>query len=138
MRTLKTGAVMMAILLAMTGLAPAARGGNFCDDINDVADGWAAIADALEVDAGEDVGDLDVKSLERDVNALLPGTDALGKALVDVGNRDEEDMGADLLDLIDDLHDVDGDDMAAYLVDVIDDLVGTLDDIVDYCDQVNE
>jgi hypothetical protein len=122
------------VLMVATGLAPVVAA-DICNDINDLSNGWNAIANALEQNADEDVGDLDVAALERDVNALLGPTERLGEALVDLGNRDEEDLGNDLLDVVDDLVDVDGNDLAAYLVDVIDDLVTTLDDVVDYCDQ---
>ena len=109
-----------------------------CDDIDDLAESWAVIADALEETAGEDVGDLDVPRLERDVNRLLAPTEALAQALIDLGNIDEEEMGGTLLGLVDNLADVTGDDMAAYLVDRIDDLTIALDDVIDYCDQVVE
>ena len=134
MRTLN-----FALLLCLLGLVPAvSANADICDDIDDLSNAWASIADALEETADEDVGDLDVRRLERDVNALLPGTEALGEYRADEGSRDEQDIGNDLLDLIDDLYDVDGDDLAAYLVDRIDDLVDCLDFTVDYCDAVNE
>lgn len=120
------------LLLAAPALA------DFCNDINDVSNAWAAIADALEEDAGEDVGDLDVDRLVRDVDELLPATEILGEALIDLGNAEEEELGDFLLDTTDDLRDVEDDDLAAYLVDRIDDIVDALDDIVDYCDDVNE
>ncbi len=106
-----------------------------CDDINEVSNGWNAIANALEENAGDDLEDLDVESLVDDVNVLLEATELLGEALVEIGNEDEEELGGDLLDVIDDLYEVEGDDMAAYLVDIIDDIVDALDAIVDYCDE---
>ena len=124
--------VATCLLLAL----PAAA--DFCDDIDDVTSAWAEIADALEETAGEDVGDLDLPRLERDVNRLLPATESLGEALVDLGDADEEELGDLLLDTTDDLRDVDGDDFSAYLVDRIDDIVDTLDEIVDYCDLVSD
>ncbi len=103
-----------------------------CEDINEVSNGWNAIANALEENAEDDLEDLDVESLVDDVNVLLEATELLGEALVEIGNEDEEELGGDLLDVIDDLYEVEGDDMAAYLVDIIDDIV---DAIVDYCDE---
>ena len=115
-------------------LAPAMVSADICSDINDLSNGWNAIANALEQTADEGVGDLDVAALERDVNTLLDPTETLGSALVELGDRNEEDLGNDLLDMVDDLVDVEGDDLAAYLVDVIDDMVDSLDNVVDYCD----
>ncbi len=106
-----------------------------CEDINDVSNGWNAIANALEENAEDDLEDLDVERLVADVNELLEATELLGEALVDIGNEDEEELGGDLLDVIDDLYDVEEDDMAAYLVDIIDDIVDALDAIVDYCEE---
>ncbi|HEX9732833.1 MAG TPA: hypothetical protein VGG06_12710 [Thermoanaerobaculia bacterium] len=128
----------LPLVLVLVILLPATAGAELCDDIDAVADGWAAVADALEETAGEDVGDLDLPRLERDVNILLDPTEKLGNALVEFGNADEEALGNDLLDMVDEIHDIDGDDLAAYLVDRIDDLVDTLDDVVAYCDEVNE
>lgn len=129
-------AILSSLLLFAWAPSPASA--DLCDTINDLADDWADVADALEETAGEDVGDLDVPRLERDVNALLKPTEDLGDALIDLGNADEEELGEDLLDMTDELYDVDGDDLAAYLVDRIDDIVDTIDDVVDYCDVVNE
>lgn len=126
------------LALLLWTLAPATAAADFCDDIDTIADGWAAVADALEETAGEDVANLDLPRLERDVNTLLDPTHKLGAALVEVGNPDEEELGNALLDMVDELHDVTGDDMAAYLVDRIDDLVDTLDEVVAYCDEVSE
>lgn len=125
------------ILTAVLG-APVVAHADVCNNINDLANDWTEVANLLEETAGEDVGDLDVPRLERDVNALLEPTEVLGNALVDLGNPDEEEMGNALLGYVDDLYDVDGDDMAAYLVDRIDDIVDVMDEIVDYCDEVNE
>ena len=118
--------------------APSPASADLCDTINDLANDWNEVANLLEQDAGEDVGDLDVRRLERDVDTLLKPTEDLGDALIDLGNADEEELGEDLLDMTDELYDVDGDDMAAYLVDRIDDIVDTIDEVVDYCDVVNE
>ena len=107
---------------------------NICDDIDDIANAWNDVANALEETAGEDVGDLDVLRLEKDVNELLEPSVVLGEALVELGNDDEVEMGELLLDVLDELHDVDGDDLAAYMVDRIDDIVDVMDFIVDYCD----
>ena len=120
------------LLLAGPALA------DVCDNIDDLADGWAAIADALEADAGEEIEDLDVDRLERDVETLLPWTEGLGEDLADFGNLQEEEMGEDLLDVVDELREVEIDDYAAYLVDRIDDIVDCMDHIVDYCDRVND
>jgi len=129
---------VLPLALLLWIVVPAKAGADLCDDINTVADGWAAVADALEETAGHDVGDLDVPRLEREVNSLLDPTQKLGNALVELGDADEEELGHALLDMVDELHDVTGDDMAAYLVDRIDDLVDTLDDVVAYCDEASE
>lgn len=129
---------LAALPLTLILLAPAVAGADICDDIDTVADGWAAVADTLEETAGEDVGDLDVPRLEHDVNALLDPTHTLGAALVEQGNEDEQELGHAILDMVAELHDVTGDDLAAYLVDRIDDIVDTLDEVVAYCDDVNE
>ncbi len=126
----------LVVLAAFCLFLPAAAEAQICDDINTISNGWNAVANALEETAGEDIGDLDVERLENDVNTLLDPTQFLGEALADEGNEDEQVMGEDLLYVIEDLYDVGGEDLAAHLVDVIDDLVGTLDDIVDYCDAV--
>lgn len=126
------------LVLALLALTPAAVHADICDDINDIAEGWNAIANALEETAGEDLEDLDLDRLRRDVNDLLPGTQTLGEYLVDEGNAGEQDLGNDLLDAIDELFDVETDDYAAYLVDRIDDVVDSLDATVDYCDVVTE
>ncbi len=107
---------------------------NICDDIDDIANAWNDVANALEETAGEDVGDLDVPRLEKDVNALLEPSVILGEALIELGNEDEVAMGELLLDVLENLVDVDGDDLAAYMVDRIDDVVDVMDFIVDYCD----
>lgn len=125
------------LLLVLLVLAPAAHA-DICDDINTIADGWNAIANALEETADEGIEDLDLDRLRNDVNDLLPGTETLGQYLVDEGNAREQDLGNDLLDVIEDLYDVETDDYAAYLVDRIDDVVDTLDATVDYCDAVVE
>ena len=122
------------LLLALLLLAPVTAHADACDDLNDVANGWNAIANALEVDADEGIEDLNMGRLRRDVDELLPGTERFGEYLVDEGNADEQDLGNDLLDAIEDLYDVDTDDYASYLVDRIDDIVDILDDTVDYCD----
>ena len=64
-----------------------------CDDINEVSDGWNAIANALEENAEDDLEDLDVESLVDDVKVLLEATELLGEALVEIGNEDEETLG---------------------------------------------
>ena len=107
---------------------------DICDDIDEIANAWNDVANALEETAGEDVGDLDVPRLEKDVNELLEPSVLLGEALVELGNDDEVEMGEVLLDVLDELYDVDADDYAAYLVDRIDDIVDVMDFIVDYCD----
>ena len=121
-------------LLALLLLATPAAHADICEDVNDLANAWNAVANALEQDASEDVGDLDVERLENDVNALLDPTQTLGEALIDMGNDTEAEIGNDLLEIVEDMLDVAGDDLASYLVDVIDDLVDTLDGAVDYCD----
>ena len=125
------------VILCLALLAPAA-GAELCDDISTIADGWNAVANALEETSGEDVGDLDVERLESDVNTLLDPTQTMGEALVEVGNADEVEMGNELLEVVAELHQVDGNDLAVYMVDVIDALVDTMDDIVAYCDAVNQ
>ena len=134
-KLLQTPALVMTLLCLLVA-APAVA--DVCNRINTLANDWNDVGNALEEDAGEDVGDLDVKRLERDVDALLGPTEDLGDDLIDLGNSDEVEMGEILLDFTDDLVDVDGDDMAAYLVDRIDDIVDALDDVVDYCDSVTE
>ena len=111
---------------------------DICDDIDDIANAWNDVANALEETAGEEVGDLDVPRLEKDVNALLKPSVLLGEALIELGNEDEVEMGELLLDAIDELYDVDGDDFAAYMVDRIDDIVDVMDFVVDYCDAQDE
>ena len=111
---------------------------NICDTIDDVANAWNDVANALEETADEEVGDLDVPRLEKDVNELLEPSVLLGEALIELGNDDEVEMGELLLDVLDELHDVDGDDFAAYLVDRIDDIVDVMDFIVDYCDDAEK
>ena len=131
--------LIFCLLLSLFGLGSGAQAqGHICDDIDDLADDWADIADALEETAGEDVGDLDLDRLERDVNALVPDTESLGEYLIDEGTRKERRIGNDILDLLDGITDVDGYDLAAYMVDRIDDLVDCLDFTVDYCDAINE
>lgn len=131
--------IMLVTVVSILCLAPAVQADpRVCDTINDLADGWAVIADALELDADEEVEDLDVARLEKDVNELLPATEDLGDILLDLGNRDEEEMGDELLDVVEDLYDVQEEDYAAYVVDRIDDIVDSMDEIVDYCDEVNE
>ncbi len=127
----------LTLLLALFVLAPAAHA-DFCDDINDIADGWSAIADALEDNADEGLEDLDLDRLRRDVNTLLPGTESFGEYLVEEGNAREQQLGNDLLDSIEDVYDVDTDDYASYMVDRIDDIVDNLDDTVDFCDAVSD
>ena len=129
--------LLLALFLwtpAPTHAAPCDQPQNICDDIDDVADAWNDVANALEETASEEVGDLDVERLEKDVNALLEPSELLGNALVELGNDDEVEMGELLLDTLDELYDVDADDYAAYLVDRIDDIVDVMDFIVDYCD----
>ena len=75
-----------------------------------------------------------MERLEEDVNELLEPTRLLEEALVEAGDGDEQDLGEELLDLIDEVVEIDGDELAAYLVDVIDDTVDSMDDVVDYCD----
>lgn len=128
----------LPLALVLTFLAPVAASADICDDIDTVSNGWAAVADALEETAGEDLGDLDVPRLEKDVNTLLDPTQTLGAALVELGNEDEEALGGELLAVVEELHDVTGEDLAAYLVDRIDDIVATLDDVVAYCDEGDE
>lgn len=129
---------LTTLTLTLLLLAPVAALADVCNDINDVANGWNAIANALE-DSGDDgLEDLDLDLLRRDVDALLPGTEKLGEVLIDEGNADEQELGNDLLDSIDDLYDVETDDYASYLVDRIDGVVDVLDATVDYCDVVNE
>ena len=129
---------IVGLALLLCWMPASAAMADICNDVNDLANSWNHIANLLEEDAGEDVGDLDVERLERDINNLLGPTEAFGQALIDEGNADEEDLGNDLLDTTDDLRDVDGYDETAYLVDRIDDIVNTLDEVVDYCDYVNE
>ena len=107
---------------------------DICDDIDDIANDWNDVANALEETADEEVGDLDVPRLEKDVNALLEPSSLLADALIELGNEDEVAMGELLNEVLDELYEVDGDDFAAYLVDRIDDIVDVMDFIVDYCD----
>lgn len=130
--------IRQIFLVALLVLAPAAAHADVCDDINDIANGWNAIADALEQNADDGLDDLDLNRLRRDVDELLPGTESFGEYLVDEGNAAEQDLGDDLLDTIEDLYDVDTDDYASYMVDRIDDIVDVLDDTVDFCDAVVE
>ncbi|MEM7582979.1 MAG: hypothetical protein AAF560_06340 [Acidobacteriota bacterium] len=131
---MRTPITLLAILcLLPVGAAQA----DVCDNIDDLATGWASIADALEQDADAEIADLDLDKLERDVDTLMPWTEGLGEDLADFGNRREEKMGEDLLDFIDALYDVDGDDYTAFLVDRIDDVVDMIDHIVDYCDSLD-
>ena len=111
---------------------------NICDDIDDIANAWNDVANALEETADEEVGDLDVPRLEKDVNALLEPSSLLADALVELGNEDEVAMGDLLNEVLDELYEVDGDDFAAYLVDRIDDIVDVMDFIVDYCDDAGK
>ena len=111
---------------------------DICDDIDDIAEAWAAVADALEETADEDLDDLDVPRLEKDVNELLEPSNLLGEALIELGNDDEVEMGDLLLDVLEELYDVEGDDFAAYLVDRIDDIVDIMDFIVEYCDDAGK
>lgn len=127
----------LTLLLALLVLAPAAHA-DICDDINDIANGWNAIANALEDSADEGLEDLDLERLNRDIQALLPGTESFGEYLVEEGNAVEQDLGNDLLDSIEDLYDVETDDYASYMVDRIDDIVDSLDQTTDFCDVVNE
>lgn len=129
--------IQQTLLLALLILAPAAHA-DICDDINDIANGWNEIANALEEDAGEGLEDLDLNRLRRDVDDLLPGTESFGEFLVAEGDARERQLGNNLLDSIEDLYDVDTDDYASYLVDRIDDIVDDLDDTVDFCDYVSE
>jgi len=122
------------LFVTFTAPASAAAGQNICEDINAVSNGWNAVANALEEAAGDDLGDLDVESLASVVNELLEPTGLLGEVLAEEGDEGEQELGEDLLDIIDEMLEVDGDDLAEYLVDVIDDLVDTLDEVVDYCD----
>lgn len=126
------------LLLTWVLLAPSAAMADVCDDVNDVANGWNAIANALEDSADEDLESLDLEALRDDVDALLPGTESLGEFLVDEGSAREQDLGNDLLDTLDELYDVDTDDYASYMVDRIDDIVDSLDQTVDFCDAVVE
>ena len=130
--------IRSSLLLALLLLAPATLHADICDDINDIANAWNAIADTLEVDAEEDLEDLDLDLLRTDVKDLLPGTESFAEYLIDEGNAKEQKLGDNLLDSIEDLYDVETDDYASYLVDRIDDIVDTIDDVVDYCDVVNE
>lgn len=111
---------------------------DICDDIDDVANAWNDVANALEETADEEVGDLDVDRLEKDVNALLEPSSLLADALIELGNDDEVAMGELLNEVLDELYEVDGDDYAAYLVDRIDDIVDVMDFIVDYCDDAGK
>ena len=129
--------IQQTLLLALLILAPAAHA-DVCDDVNDIANGWNEIANALEEDAGEGLEDLDLDRLRRDVDDLLPGTESFGEFLVAEGDARERQLGNNLLDSIEDLYDVDTDDYASYLVDRIDDIVDDLDDTVDFCDFVSE
>ncbi|MEM7356559.1 MAG: hypothetical protein AAF657_37430, partial [Acidobacteriota bacterium] len=74
------------LLLTWFLLAPGAAMADVCDDVNDVANGWNAIANALEDSADEDLESLDLEALRDDVDALLPGTESLGEFLVDEGS----------------------------------------------------
>ncbi len=130
---------MLIWVLSILCLAPTIQADpQICDIIDDLADGWAGVADALELDADEEVGDLDVRALRSDVNALLPATEDLGELLLDFGDPYEEEMGDDLLYVVEEVYDVREGDFAAYLVDRIDDVVDSMDHIVGYCDYVNE
>ena len=129
--------IQQTLLLALLILAPAAHA-DVCDDVNDIANGWNEIANALEEDAGEGLEDLDLDRLRRDVDDLLPGTESFGEFLVAEGDARERQLGNNLLDSIEDLYDVDTDDYASYLVDRIDDIVDDLDDTADFCDFVSE
>ena len=129
--------IRLTLLLALLALATAAHA-DVCDDINDIADGWNAIAEALEDDAEEGLEDLDLNRLRRDIDALLPGTESFGEYLVEEGNAREQELGNDLLDSIEDVYDVETDDYASYMVDRIDDIVDSLDETVDFCDAVSE
>ena len=127
----------LTLVLALLVLTPAAYA-DICDDINDIANDWNAIANALEVDADEGLEDLDLNRLRKDVEALLPGTEEFGEYLVEEGNATEQELGNDLLDAVEDLYDVETDDYASYMVDRIDDIVDSLDGTVDFCDVVTE
>ena len=140
-RSLRGSAAGLRLILAGLLLllwTPAPASADFCDTIDDLANSWAEVADALEQTAGEDIGDLDVPRLERDVDQLLDPTETLGDALIALGNAEEEEMGQILLDLTGELYDVTDDDLAAYLVDRIDDIVDGIDNVVDYCDAGGE
>ena len=128
--------LVLILLCALLFATPSAVEAEVCNTINDLSNAWNSIANALEESSGDDIEDLDVDRLAGDVNTILPSTEELGDFLVEEGNDEENALGNDLLDMVEELYDVEGEDMAAYLVDRIDDIVDVLDDTVDYCDAV--
>ena len=134
---MRSGIFRVLVFGSILVFAPAV-GADVCDSINSVANGWTEVANALDNSDEGELADLDVPRLERDVNALLDPTETLGELLVEEGNADEEELGNEILDYVDELRDVEGDDVVSYLVEVIDDIVDTLDDVVDYCDEMNQ
>lgn len=138
MRTSILSLRFFAVLVGIMALCAAPAMADICNDINDVSNGWAAVANALDNSGEVELEDLDIEALEDDVNALLGPTENLGNFLVEEGNEHEEDLGNEILDYVDDLYDTEGDDFVSYLVEIIDDIIGTMDDVVDYCDVVTD
>ncbi len=108
---------------------------DICDDIDDLANAWAEIANFLNEHEDDGFTEAEANEIDKLVNVALQPTQDLGEALTKLGDDAEVQLGHELLQYVHELHNRQHGDLVAYLVDVMDDITGTLDAVVDYCDQ---
>lgn len=124
-------------LLLATTLALPVSAAQICEDIDTISDGWNEVSTFIDEKQDDGLSDEEQTALVELSGALGEGTAALAQALLEAGNDDEKKFGRALDGYIDEIVRLDGDAEADYLVEIIDEMVGTLDEVVAYCDKVN-
>ncbi len=129
LKMMRAGFLCLVLSLFM---APAKA--DICDDINDLSNVWNDIANFLHEHEEDGFSEEEANQLDELVDTALDPTQTLGKALTELGNEDEAELGHQLLQYVHELRARRHGDMVSYLVDVMDDITDSLDAVTDYCD----
>ncbi len=127
---MKKKLILLAFALILA--APFAAGADICEDINDMADGWNEMANAIDEAADEGFTRREEREADEAIEEAFVATQEFADLLEDEGNNREQRLGRQLNRALDQL---DRADFIEGIIDTMDGVVDALDDITDYCDE---
>jgi len=118
-------ALVLVLFLPMTALA------DICDDVNEIANGWNDMANAVHELDLESITQKDAEEIDAGIEEAYDATEEFANLLEEHGDAREAKLGRELNRALKILWDAEG---IGAIVDAMDVVVDALDNITDYCD----